>query len=316
MNDPVVNRLGSVAYLVLTHHEPARVTPLIGALLGDSTATVYVHLDAERPLPPLEAAIRSNPRVILIENRLHVRWGHFSMVEATFALMRAARGHDRLVLLSGDSYPLAPARQLHEHLLAHDRERIEILPLPKRQYRRPWEGRALDRTTRRIEKPFWVDVGYNPLSKIVNRLALMLPSRDYEAHLEGPPVYGSQWWALSGECASYVLDVVDARPALVRFFRRARIPDELLIQNIVAHSPFAERIAPPVLYSLSRPGDDRDRHRLPRVVERPEDIERVLASGALFARKFDFERFGWVREAIDESIRDRATGGPAATHAT
>ena len=46
---------------------------------------------------------------------------------------------------------------------------------------------------------------------------------------------GSQWWCLRRQTVEAILDLVAARPEIVRFFRTTWIPDETFFQTLVRH---------------------------------------------------------------------------------
>jgi hypothetical protein len=91
-----------------------------------------------------------------------------------------------------------------------------------------------------------------------------------------------------------VRDFVERNPRFMRFFRHAGIPDESFFQTILLNSPLAGSVVDDDLHYA----DWSEGRSHPRTLGLA-DLDRVLASGELFARKFDDQR---VLDAIDERV--------------
>jgi hypothetical protein len=52
------------------------------------------------------------------------------------------------------------------------------------------------------------------------------------------PFYGSQWMALTPECAKYVINYCDENKWFLKYLKYSLAPDEIAIQTIVGNSPF------------------------------------------------------------------------------
>lgn len=108
------------AILVLAHRVAA-LQCLLDAL--DGRFAVFVHLDAETDA----AGLRLPGFARLVEPRIAVHWGGWSMMAATLALMRAARGHAVMALVSGDSLPAVPLDALEAALLDGGPDRVDLI---------------------------------------------------------------------------------------------------------------------------------------------------------------------------------------------
>jgi len=230
--------VGTTAFLVLAHANPVQFHRLAAALVEQGS--VFSHIDAKSDIEPFR---RSD--VSLLERRVRVRWGGFSIIEATLHLMREALRRDsgcsHLVLLSGDSYPLVSPSEAVDFLAGGDRNFINLLPMPA-----PAVNKDITRLTRYyfertpresiLRGPWWF------LNRRINR--------DYRPAFSGMlPHCGSQWWALTREAAQWVLDEIDRRPEYVRFCRHTAIPDEHFFHTLLANSPFRDSIEPALFYA-------------------------------------------------------------------
>lgn len=297
----------TMAYLLLTHHEPRRVEPLIERILDRSPAgVVVVHHDAAAGALPRGG--RSEARVRFVD-RGPVRWGHWSMVEATLRLLRAAVddvGADWMVLLSAEHRPLVDLGRWEDSLASSE---VDAFcpgdPLPRRLRFGPDDPGGTKRLLARYRLRWhWVGRPRSELGhRVVGNLAKLTRRTHPLVHLEyahradswvlGLPRRqgamrgwtfhkGSQWVALNRRAARAVLDV---DPAVTTWFRHTYIPDESYIHSIV-HRRDDLRVDDGILTWVpddptGRPGGLMWMRLL------PDDLPAVRASGAAFARKVD-----------------------------
>lgn len=294
-----------VAFLILAHHQPRHVARLAAAL-AHPDAQVFLHVDAKSDLGPFREAL-AGVDVTVVERRLPVFWGGFSIVAATLLLLdEAVRAGDfaRFCLLSDADFPLKPPGEIVRRLLASDREFLRVAEslasgggraaVERRHFNdtallnpRRMAGGGMRRRARRLAR------------SAVGIANAVLPRRVFPAGLV--PYKGSQWWSLTGACVAYVRDFVRRNPEYVRFHRHVHCPDEIFFHSLVKASPFAERIS----HDLGRPIDDgvRGVHYVvwksgaPTVL-RERDFPALAMSSALFARKFVEPRSDGLRERI------------------
>jgi hypothetical protein len=281
------------AILVLAH----RVAPLQCLLdaLGPRFA-VFVHLDAETDA----AGLRLPAHARMVEPRIAVHWGGWSMMAATIALLHEARGHAAVALVSGDSLPVLPAEALEAALLDGGADRIDLTEVPSDP---SLAGMAREAAASRDgwEQPWrlqnfvhWDDRLLNPFgaAETAAHFGLAPPQADWlrgeaqrlvgEALAAVPPrpalfarlFYGAQWWALRGETVERLLPEL-ARPEVLAYFRFMPVPDEHMLQTVLGNmAPPATRRAP--VWHAPAPLDAAALREAPAVRE-----------GVLFARKFD-----------------------------
>lgn len=289
------------AFLILAHEDPENLRRLIHAL-DDPHFDIYVHVSGHADLESYrfsDYALRYS-RLTVLEQRIRTYWGDMTLVDAMLALYRKARvtdSYDRYITLSGLDYPLRSNREILEALANPSREFISARPL----------GDDLDFKIRGIY--VWK---YHLLARIARHLVCNyhIPMHPKKLRLrKGDPgksevYFSSQWHALSGDCVDYLLRTLEENPHILRFFRWAYAPDELLIPTIVFNSPFADRAIPgafstdfeelfvnlPTIHYLRR--EDKN-----VVVFREPDFDALIASGKLFCRK--------VRTGISDTMLDK-----------
>jgi hypothetical protein len=268
----------------------------------------FIHIDAKAPLGRFAAAAGETAE--LIEPRISVYWGDFSLIEAAHALMSAAIGwrwqFDRFVLLSGVDYPLQPAAYIHDHFRRHaNSEFINAVRIPCEAAGKPW-SRIEGFRCRSADSP-WKKAQF----RLKVRLGLRSAMRPYAQVLgDLVPFGGSAWWALSRGAVEHVLRFFVERPEVIAFYENVHFPDESLFQTIIMNSPFAATVRRNLTYTDWTEGGSRPsllgaRHvdlfeRQPQVI-----VDGVYGSGeVLFARKFSDADASLV-DRLDEVIARR-----------
>lgn len=231
------------AFAVLAHERLDRAAALVQALAPHGP--VAVHLDASvtdhGPLADVPAQVIQTRRA---------EWGRIGLVEASLDLARVLLAQNvsaenpgrenpgtenarpenartenpsHICLLSGACLPIRPVPDLAAHL-APGRDYIESIPADQGWVQ---DGLSAERFT--LYHPFSFRTQRWWFDRSVDL------QRAFGVHRRLPggiaPHLGLQWWCLSAETLTRLLD--DARlPAWLRFFRRTWIPDEGFFQSL------------------------------------------------------------------------------------
>lgn len=262
------------AFLICAHKDMDQLNRLVGQLC-DPDFLVYVHLDRDSALDPG----RLHPNARAVRERVAVRWGDVSQVEATLASIRQilheAPRFDKLLLLSAQDFPLLPNQALKAALAAlRGRELIETAPIAADGWRVMHRYQAFHRDAGRPAERL-ACAAANRILRLLGR-ARRLPDGLI-------PYGGSCWWALSRDCLGELLRLADAHPRLLRFCRSVQSPDELYFQTLLMHSRWAGRVLPNNFRFIAWPPGGA---RHPRVLVE-DDFARIRASDAHFCRKLD-----------------------------
>ena len=278
-----------IAYLISAYTDLPQLLRTIEALDSEESR-FYVHIDRKSPMeiPPRE-------HLTVLEKRFYVQWGGWNQVRYQQTLLEACladpEGFDRIVLISGQDYPLrspsAIAREFSEH---PDRQYVlgQNISAPGTP------ERGLEKITvyhffRDLELPHRLKQAVCGGSRWLMRL-LPVRKKPYLV-VDGDrwAVYqASSYFSLTGACARYVLEQMQRNKALMSYFRYSFIPEELVIPTILFHSPFrggCEEVE----------GGYRELEELSALtyfhygekvsVFRLEDYDELIGSGRLFARK-------------------------------
>lgn len=284
-----------MAYLILAHDHEAQLDALVARLLPPGSPDfVVIHADARSALWTTLRERDSDPasRVVIVQNPVPVRWGHWSQVHATHKLIETAleRGCDAAHLLSGADWSVVrretmvdafarPKRDCFiEAIPGLQAERMQTLRFDARWLRvDPEHDRMAYATTwelRRLSR--WADRA---------RDAVGLP----RSQPFGPWHKGSQWWSLPRDV---LCDLAGSVGELLRSgrLRGTVCSDEHVIPTIVARH-FAGRVAPNRRFVRFEDGVSS-----PRILT-AADWPDAVASGAWFARKLDMRQDAFFLDA-------------------
>lgn len=279
-----------IAYIVSAYKRPEQLARLVRHL-GQSSSAIAVHVDAKtvgRDYDAMVTGAGDIPGVHFLP-RHRCYWGGFGHVRASLKgidhLVESGAEFDYAVLLTGQDYPLLGADDLRRFFeSAGGRSYLSHWRLPFA----PWGERGgLDRLERRhLLGPA--------------RLHVRLPGR--RSPPDGLEAFGgSPYWALARPLVEWLHAYVRERPDVVRFFERVYIPDELFFQSVVLSSEHAGSIVNDNLRYI-----DWEAIPAPKILT-TDDLPAMLASSALFARKFDTEVDSDVLDALDRRLAQVAT---------
>ena len=259
-----------ICFLIAAHSRPE----MLGCTLASVSSPRHicrVHLDRKGRTPELVAVVAAAAAVgdVREVTSAPVSWGGFSQVACELRGVREALfdpSWDYLVFMSGTDLLVRPLAEL-ESLLEGAQGRSFI----DRRLIAALEPRLRHTVERRSR---WLH------AEVAGRLVKTPVQLGWLRGVR-PTHYGSQWHFLHRSFCEAVIARIDASGVPLGL-RRCLIPDEFFWQNILNDAP--DRIASVI----------PDNHRYavfdgapsPRWI-RAGDVEAVVASGAMIARKFD-----------------------------
>jgi len=276
------------AWMIIAHNNFPILEKLL-RFLDSENADVFIHIDAKVKNFDFDA-FRSLPRrssVTFVE-RHSISWGDFSMVEAELSLLRAAvpGRYDYYHLLSGVDVPIKTREYIegyfqennninyvnfsHPEISKHDRWRVQFyFPFQRFNIRKVWLRRFLRNASIAAQLILGVD-----------------RTRKYPAGTAFQK--GTQWFDITRSLAEYILSREDW---IRETFRSTYCPDELVVQTLVASSPFRDTLRPNA-YDGKHRNCCRylDWKRGNPYVFTETDFDELIQTdpACLFARKFDY----------------------------
>ena len=275
----------------MAHNEWGLLQKLISCI-DDARNDIYVHIDAKvKELPGLHS---EQAGLTILENRVDVRWGDLSVVEAEYALFEAAVANGSYAyyhLLSGADLPLKSQDYIHDFCDANQGKEFigytltEITPEVIRKAQR-WHLFPKDFRDRRLPK------------RIVRASCLRLQEllgikRNKDVEFKK----GSQWVSVTDDMAKLFLE---KKQWVEEVFHHTFCSDEMVFHTLCWHSSLRKNIF----------DTENDGHGCMRAIGwkngelvdwSASDYDALKESEALFARKFNSSDMDFVDKIVSLS---------------
>lgn len=267
--------------MILAHNQYDRLQELI-EVLDDERNDIYVHIDVKVGELPLLSAKKS--KIILLEDRVDVRWGDVSVVEAEYCLMQAAYSSGAQYryyhLLSGVDLPLKSQEEIHAFFEQYDG--YDFIG-----YYQGELSQELDRKVQRYHlfaRDFRGDASLgSQLKRIVRAIAIRIEELvGYRRYPKMRFAKGTQWFSITNNLVSGVLK---RKAEVLKLYRATFCPDEIFLHTLALDKSLGANI-----FDLKDEARGCQRYigwqdgELKDFVD--EDYDRIVSSNLLFARKF------------------------------
>jgi len=278
-----------IAHLILAHANPSQIKRLVQHLKYNG-AHIYIHIDAKIEITPFVQEMKSFDQVFFIKNRTKIKWGGYTMIDATIQSFReildSGNQYDYIQLMSGQDYPIRPLSEFHK-FLEHNPGKAFMHYL---SVFGEWHE-AITRVTEYHLVNFDFPGKYT-VEKIINKI---LPDR--KMPLNYTPVGRSQWFTASSDCIKYLVTYLEKSGAIRRFFKLSWAPDEMIFQTILYNSPLKDKMVNDNLLYLDWSAGQPN----PKVLT-IDDKDAILNSGKFFGRKFVAAKDEKILDFLDQQI--------------
>ncbi len=282
-----------IAYFITAHKYPTQVGRLVSRIRTNEdscTISVFnVRTEADKAAWAVMAPQSSD-----FVRRLRISskniWGSFDQVAENLDAMAFALnlGFDFYVNLSAQCYPLWPPHHIKAVLESSGKSHIEV-----KTYDLNETGEIVDKTPRTLGAvSHWhtssmtvhrfTDWWLHPLWIDNRRVILRVPGIRRRLPLGLQPGFGSGWFCLTRAHVEAILQFVSLHPEVLRFFRHTGIPIENFFNTLVWSLADHESISNGNMRFESWTDEAS---QIPPISA--ADVPTVLASDALWARKFD-----------------------------
>ncbi len=291
------------AYIILAHKNAAQVSRLISAL-DDQHSTFFLHLDKNADASPFSHLDTSGQKLVMIKS-VATKWGGFGLVEATLGAMQTVADHtthfDFISLISGQHYPIKSNYEI-QNFLSQTRHRafIEYTTIPDHDRWLPRGGLY------RIDSYFFgLGLVQRYTAKTLNFLSKKMGflKRKFPEHMV--PYGGSQWWTIDHYSLQYILQFVKNNKDYVRFQQQSFASDETFFHNILLNAEDESIRNGIVNNNLLYMNWPNKRKAHPEVLG-SADFGNLVATDALFARKFDMEQDTAILDLVDNHRASRS----------
>jgi hypothetical protein len=294
-----------IAYLIIAHHKYPQLARLVNQLNRGGNVFVFHFSSNCQPdfFEQAHAAYDSQPNMRFAP-RLPIYWGDFSMVQASLncirTLVESDFDYDYAILLSGQDYPLQPHPVICDTLAAG--EGAQFFEYSDRDHmaadtRHRLYSHHLWRRGRHLWFPHQGEGGWQ--TRLFDGiLSLLLPRvRTLPNGFSG--YKGSFWWQLTRDCVEFIESYLRTAEGkkLLRYFHFTYHAAEYFYQTLLMNSPFSAH----VVNSDNHFALWREDSGHPKDLGM-EDLPAMLASGALYGRKFDIDKDPAVFDALDAHL--------------
>lgn len=277
------------AYLIMAHNKFEQLKCLLD-LLDDPRNDIYLHIDKKAKVRDLGVKLKHSNLIMV--DPIRVTWGGHSQIDCEMLLFKNAAPKHYMYyhLISGVDLPIKTQDEIHaffqEHagksFIGYDKNAIKTGNfLFRTQYYH------LFRNVIGRSRKLWVRV-----LKKIERLFMKLQRAVHFKRKDIIPLYkGANWVSITDEMVQFVLG---CEKIIKKQFYYSLCADEVFLHSVAMYSPYRDKIIDDTCREI-------DWNRGEPYTYRKEDVPNLLASSAMFARKFDCDV---DQEAIDLIVDD------------
>lgn len=272
-----------IAHLILAHKNPAQLKRLITAL-DHPSFDFYIHIDKKSDEQPFRNILQQK-NVFFIDKRTKIYWGDWGTIQATLNGFQTIlpKGYDYINVISAQDFPIKSPECIYKYFLEyHGTEFITCDFI---------EGDWSEVASRISDYHLinWRIPGKHRLEKIVTKI---LPPRVFPFNYK--IVGRANWFSLTNDAVQYILQFLKAHPQMIRYFKYCWGADEFIFSTILYNSHFQEKIKNNLVYVEF----DKQNIGHPKIIT-SADVDKLMESDKLFARKFDMDADSAVFDKIE-----------------
>lgn len=267
------------AYLIMAHKNDDTFQKLL-SLLDDERNDIYIHVDKKSDMSSfIDSTVSILHSEIYFTDRIDVEWGAYSQIEAEICLFKAASKHNYQFyhLISGADLPIKSQDEIHEFFEKNRDKEFVKFENNKFLYH--------DRVS--LYYFFQKNLRDQSFETIVNKL-LNITQNLFKVKRNRAISFqkGTQWVSITGELVTYI---ISKEEWIKRVFSHTLCSDEIFIQTLVHNSTYFKNRLYRKYYDNDACANQRliDWNRGTPYVFRKDDLDELLNSPFLFARKFD-----------------------------
>lgn len=276
------------AFLIIAHNEFKVLQALIDCL-DSRDSDLFVHID--KKVDPVPCLTTRNSRLVVLDERIDVRWGNVSQIQTELLLLRSAQNeafrsgkqYDYYHIISGTHLPLVSKERFDDYF--RNRPLAVFLPMYTDEYEIDLKVRRMNICTGTFAHSSLAQL----LWKASNRIQQLFGIKRFS---DKSFYKASNWCSLSSDTVKYVLD---RSTSITKQYRWSFCGDEFFLPSLLMNSDFKDSVEWRNDYLYLNFNHSAN----PKVLEN-SDYEEIVASGCLWARKFSSQY---------PSLLDMLTGG-------
>ncbi|PRD48211.1 beta-1,6-N-acetylglucosaminyltransferase [Sphingobacterium haloxyli] len=281
------------AYLIIAHHEFEVLEQLIYAL-DDPRNDIFIHFDEKVVTLPTLRAIHAG--LYILADRVDVKWGHVSQIEAEYKLFaeayRCNPWYAYFHIISGVHLPLYGQDYIHTFFQSQNGKQL----IPAMQTNNFQMDLKMNRYNLFIPYFAHRNRSVSRIAQIGWRLAQNVQRFFHIRRYNRLGYqYGSNWVSITREAVYYLLSI---RKQVLKRYRYTLCGDEFFVPTELASSGLGFSIK----YS-----DRLLKHEIGNANARVytmADYAKLVVSGCLFVRKFSAADWDIVKKMVEHSKRN------------
>lgn len=275
--------MGKHAYLIMAHNQPELLKILLG-LLDDERNDIFLHLDIKCNYNMEDFKKSVSKSKLYFVDRQNVHWGGYSLVKAEIELLKLSINvgkYDYYHLISGADLPIKTQDYIHSFFDKHHNKQFVAM-----------DDDVLKVNMHRV-KYYWMfqeKCGYQKknIYNVINKIFICIQKLFKVNRIKESTVeygLGSNWSSITDSFARYI---VKNEEYILDLFLNTVCSDEMFIQTLILQSPYKKDI-----FSNVEPNIANMRYicfendKASPINIGIANIEEILASDFIFARKFD-----------------------------
>lgn len=285
------------AVLILAHKDLEHVLRLSNCL--SEKFEVFIHFDKKTTLS-VEYKQLLNDLSIHYISEIDVKWGTWTVVEATKRLMELAMNNseiDYIHLISGQDYPILSAEEIYNFYEGCTDINLKIFKakdiVKSGEPILLWSKYYYDYS--KINRKSFFGKTYHRLSIIWQ--TFLRVDKFKMIGFEDEILHGSNWAGLPRDAVEFLLESISTDSIYLRLFENSFCPDEFWMQTILGNSDtFKDRITHNNYRYINW---ERKYNSYPAILD-VDDYKSVMDSGAHFARKLSSEHSAELMDKLDD----------------
>jgi hypothetical protein len=229
-----------LAFLVQCHKFTSSLSYTVNKLRLEKEIDIYIHVDLKSNLSDFESLFNYS-NVFFISERLDVNWGGFSQILVALNLLNEVKENAAAYIsfLSGDDIFYQSINRFKAFLRSN--YGLEFIGINNFNNSTTF----LNRVNYRYPHFFFKkDVG------LMNRLLRFMYTKTFSLHkgtrknISSLKTFykGSNWFTLSGECISNLLDKINSEPEILERFKFSFCGDEMFFQTLIMNSSYKKNV--------------------------------------------------------------------------
>jgi len=285
------------AYLIMAHDNNNLLNKLLN-VLDDRRNDIYLHVDKKVKSIDIGNLEKLQYSRLFLIKRSEVFWGGFSQTNCELSLLNEAIKDEYTYyhLLSGVDFPIKNQNYIHNFFEQNNGK--EFLGYDHNWNRKKIKYYYLYTDIGRDKKPITL------FKKSINKLLILFQklirySRNYDF-----PVYkGANWFSITHDLAVFI---VNNYSVIKNNFSNTLNSDEFFLQSLVANSDFSRKI----YKGINANEYENNLRHIDWNKGQPftfgiDDLNELLLSDKLFARKFDEKKGLEVVNKLYEYIKEK-----------